>query len=90
LGGILKTIDIFLEKEGIKEIDSINKPFDPNVHEIIGFSYTNDDVDENIITKEIRKGYLLNDRVLRPSLVEVSKKIVKNNDNDNNTKGDEI
>ena len=90
LEGILKTIDIFLEKEGIKEIDSINKPFDPNVHEIIGFSYINDDVDENIITKEIRKGYLLNDRVLRPSLVEVSKKIVKNNDNDNNTKGDEI
>ena len=90
LEGILKTIDIFLEKEGIKEIDAINKPFDPNVHEIIGFSYTNDDVDENIITKEIRKGYLLNDRVLRPSLVEVCKKIVKNNDNDNNTKGDEI
>ena len=50
----------------------------------------NDDVDENIITKEIRKGYFLNDRVLRPSLVEVSKKIVKNIDNDNNTKGDEI
>ena len=90
LEGILKTIDIFLEKEGIKEIESINKPFDPNVHEIIGFSYNNDNIDENIITKEIRKGYLLNDRVLRPSLVEVSKKIVKNNDNDNNTKGDEI
>ena len=90
LEGILKTINIFLEKEGIKEIDSINKLFDPNVHEIIGFSYNNGDIDENIITKEIRKGYFLNDRVLRPSLVEVSKKIVKNNDNDNNTKGDEI
>ena len=90
LESILKTINIFLEKEGLKEIDSIDKPFDPNVHEIIGFSYNNGDIDENIITKEIRKGYFLNDRVLRPSLVEVSKKIVKNNDNDNNTKGDEI
>ena len=90
LESILKTINIFLEKEGLKEIDSINNPFDPNVHEIIGFSYNNGDIDENIITKEIRKGYFLNDRVLRPSLVEVSKKIVKNNDNDNNTKGDEI
>jgi len=90
LDSILKTINIFLEKEGLKEIDSIDKPFDPNVHEIIGFSYNNGDIDENIITKEIRKGYFLNDRVLRPSLVEVSKKIVKNNDNDNNTKGDEI
>ena len=90
LEGILKTINIFLEKEGLKEIDSINKPFDPNIHEIIGFSYDNDDIDENIITKEIRKGYFLNDRLMRPSLVEVSKKIVKNNDNDNKIKGDEI
>ena len=48
--------------------------------------------EENIITREIRKGYLLNDRVLRPSLVEVSKKIIKNIDNDNkeDTKGDEV
>jgi molecular chaperone GrpE len=80
-----------LEKEGIKEIESLNKVFDPNMHEIIGFSYNGDNnVEENIVTKEIRKGYLLNDRVLRPSLVEVSKKIVKNNDDANNTKGDEI
>ena len=91
LKNILKTIDSFMEKEGIKEIESLRKVFDPNVHEIIGFSYhDNDNIEENIVTKEIRKGYLLNDRVLRPSLVEVSKKIVKNNDNDNNTKGDEI
>ena len=91
LKGILKTIDSFLEKEGIKEIESLNKIFDPNMHEIIGFSYNDDNnVEENIVTKEIRKGYLLNDRVLRPSLVEVSKKIVKNNDDANNTKGDEI
>ena len=47
-------------------------------------------VEENIITKEIRRGYLLNGRVLRPSLVEVSKKIVKNIDDNNNTIGDEI
>lgn len=91
LKNILKTIDSFLEKEDIKEIESLSKVFDPNVHEIIGFSYhDNDNVEENIVTKEIRKGYLLNDRVLRPSLVEVSKKIVKNNDSVNNTKGDEI
>jgi molecular chaperone GrpE len=91
LKNILKTIDSFLEKEGIKEIESLSKVFDPNVHEIIGFSYhDNDNIEENIVTKEIRKGYLLNDRVLRPSLVEVSKKIVKNNDDVNNTKGDEI
>jgi len=91
LENILKNINIFLEKEGIKEIDSLNNLFDPNFHEIVGFSYDDDNVEENIVTKEIRKGYLLNDRVLRPSLVEVSKKIIKNIDNNNNnTQGDEI
>ncbi len=91
LESILKNIDTFLGKEGIKEIDSLNHVFDPDIHEIVGFSYADDDnVDENIITKEIRRGYLLNGRVLRPSLVEVSKKIVKNIDDNNNTIGDEI
>jgi molecular chaperone GrpE len=90
LESILKNIDTFLEKEGIKEIMSLNNPFDPNIHEIIGFSYNEGDIEDNIVTKEIRKGYLLNDQVLRPSLVEVSKKIVKNNVNNNNKMGDEI
>ena len=91
LSNILKNIDIYLEKEDVKEIRALNTVFDPNFHEIIGFSYFESDMEENIITKEIRKGYLLNDRVLRPSLVEVSKKIVKNIDSDNieNTKGDD-
>ncbi len=89
---ILKNIDIYLEKENVKEIKALNTVFNPNLHEIIGFSYFENDMEENMITKEIRKGYLLNDRVLRPSLVEVSKKIIKNIDNDNkeNTKGDEV
>ena len=92
LTNILKNIDLFLEKENVLEIEALNSVFDPNFHEIIGFSYVEDDAEENIITKEIRKGYLLNDRVLRPSLVEVSKKIIKNIDNDNkeDTKGDEV
>lgn len=92
LTNILKNIDLFLEKENVLEIKALNSVFDPNFHEIIGFSYVEDGAEENIITKEIRKGYLLNDRVLRPSLVEVSKKIIKNIDNDNkeDTKGDEV
>jgi molecular chaperone GrpE len=92
LTNILKNIDLFLEKENVLEIKALNSVFDPNFHEIIGFSYVEDDAEENIITKEIRRGYLLNDRVLRPSLVEVSKKIIKNIDNDNkeDTKGDEV
>lgn len=91
LVNILKSIDIYLQKEDVKEIRALNTVFDPNFHEIIGFSYFETDMEENIITKEVRKGYLLNERVLRPSLVEVSKKIVKNIDSDNkeNTKGDD-
>ncbi|WP_148685550.1 nucleotide exchange factor GrpE [Candidatus Nitrosocosmicus hydrocola] len=91
LTNILKNIDIYLEKEDVKEIRALNSAFDPNFHEIIGFSYFENDMEENIITKEIRKGYLLNERVLRPSLVEVTKKIIKNIDSDNkeNTKGDD-
>ena len=91
LTNILKNIDIYLEKEDVKEIRALNSIFDPNFHEIIGFSYFENDMEENIVTKEIRKGYLLNERVLRPSLVEVSKKIIKNIDNDNkeNTIGDD-
>lgn len=92
LTNILKNIDLFLEKENVLEIKALNSNFDPNFHEIIGFSYVEDDAEENIITKEIRKGYLLDDRVLRPSLVEVSKKIIKNIDSNNkeDTKGDEV
>lgn len=92
LTNILKNIDVSLEKENVREIKALNNFFDPNIHEIIGFSYSEDETSkENVITKEIRKGYLLNDRVLRPSLVEVSKKIIKNIDTDNNknTKGEE-
>jgi molecular chaperone GrpE len=39
-------------------------------------------VPENTVTDEIRNGYMLNNKVLRPSLVEISKKIVKNTVND--------
>jgi molecular chaperone GrpE len=78
---ILKNLDSLLTSEGVIEIETIGTPFDPNVHDAISFSYQ-DDVPENTVTDEIRKGYILNNKVLRPSLVEISKKIVKNTVND--------
>lgn len=81
LEGILKNFDSLLRSEGIMEIETIGTPFDPNVHDAIGFSHQ-DEIEENIITKEIRKGYMLNNKVLRPSLVLISRKIVKNTAND--------
>ena len=81
LEGILKNFDSLLKSEGVMEIETIGTPFDPNVHDVIGFSHQ-DEIEENIITKEIRKGYMLNNKVLRPSLVLISRKIVKNIAND--------
>jgi molecular chaperone GrpE len=80
LEGILKNIDSLLASEGVREIEAVGTPFDPNVHDAIAYS-TRDDLAENTVTAEIRKGYMLNGRVLRPSLVEISK-IVKNSVND--------
>lgn len=81
LEGILKNFDSLLRSEGVMEIETIGTPFDPNVHDAIGFSHQ-DEIEENIITKEIRKGYMFNNKVLRPSLVLISRKIVKNTAND--------
>jgi molecular chaperone GrpE len=80
LEGILKNIDSLLTSEGVREIEAVGTPFDPNVHDAIAYS-ARDDLAENTVTAEIRKGYMLNGRVLRPSLVEISK-IVKNSVND--------
>ncbi len=81
LEAILKNLDSVLKSEGVMEIETIGTPFDPNIHDAISFSYQ-DNVSENVVTAEIRKGYMLNNKVLRPSLVEISKKIVKNTIND--------
>jgi molecular chaperone GrpE len=81
LEAILKNLDSVLKSEGVMEIETIGTPFDPSIHDAISFS-CQDNVPENAVTGEIRKGYMLNNKVLRPSLVEISKKIVKNTVND--------
>jgi molecular chaperone GrpE len=81
LRGINKNLKHLLESEQVREIEALDTPFDPNIHDAISFSF-HDDLPESTVTKEIRKGYMINDKILRPSLVEVSKKIIKNTDND--------
>lgn len=83
LEGILKNIDSLLSSEGASEIETVGTPFDPNVHDALAHS-ARDDLEENTVTAEIRKGYMLNSKVLRPSLVEIAKKIVKNSLSDTN------
>jgi molecular chaperone GrpE len=61
-----------LTKEGLKEIEALGKPFDPNFHEAVTQAES-DKYGEGIIMDEISKGYMLNDRLLRASKVVVSK-----------------
>ena len=60
-----------LNCEELCSIEAIGKPFDPHIHEALQEIETCD-YPEGIVVQEIRKGYLLNGKVLRPSLVKVS------------------
>ena len=73
LTSILKNMDSFLSEYGVIPIDALGEIFDPKLHEAISIKQDSS-LDENTITTEIRKGYILQNRVIRPSLVEISKK----------------
>lgn len=73
LDSILKNMNSLLQKYHIIPIEALGEIFNPNFHEAI--SIINDpDLDDNTITKEIRKGYISHERVIRPTLVEITKK----------------
>ena len=65
-----------LNKFGLSSFDSVGKPFDPAVHEAILVVPT-DQHEPNLVVVEFQKGYLLNDRLLRPASVSVSKSLEK-------------
>lgn len=70
---ILKNMDSLLQKYRIVPIEALGEIFNPNFHEAISI-IDDPDLDDNTITKEIRKGYISHERVIRPTLVEISKK----------------
>jgi molecular chaperone GrpE len=61
-----------LTEAGLEEIDATNKPFDPNWHEALA-QQERADVPEGQVVQQVRKGYKLRDRLLRPASVLVSK-----------------
>lgn len=61
-----------LEKEGLKEIESDNVEFDPNFHHAFQIE-ENEDFKSNYIIETYQKGYTLNGKVIRPSMVKVAK-----------------
>ena len=60
-----------LKKEGVEEIDCLNKPFDANYHQAIMME-KKEDVESGVVIEVLQKGYMLKDRILRAAMVKVS------------------
>jgi len=69
---VYKELRRVLEEEGLKEIEALNEPFDPRVHEAFE-AHEDESVSEPTVASVMRRGYLLGDRVLRPAMVSVAR-----------------
>jgi len=67
-----------LNNKGIKEIEALNKPFDPNIMNAV-LAEVNNEVEENTVIDVLQKGYEYNSRVIRPVMVKVSTHEEENN-----------
>ena len=76
---IKKDLISIFEKNNIKPIESLNKKLDPNFHQAM-IEIEDNTKEPGTIIQEIQKGFTIKDRLLRPSLVGVSKKITKKED----------
>jgi molecular chaperone GrpE len=70
----LQQLDELLTSQGVSPIESVGTPFDPSLHEAIGHEES-DEHPEDTVVSEIRKGYRLHDRVVRPALVRVARPV---------------
>ncbi|MDX9787122.1 MAG: nucleotide exchange factor GrpE [Desulfobacterales bacterium] len=77
------------EKFNVKPILSVNQPFDPVFHQAMFQEETNE-VPENTVIKEMQRGYLIHDRLLRPAMVIVSKAAVSGNGSETTETGPDI
>lgn len=68
---IYQQLVAILEKEGVKEIEALDKPFDPNYHQAL-MQEPKEGVESGMVIEVLQKGYMLKDRVLRATLVKVS------------------
>lgn len=73
LDNTLKEFLRVLEKFGLRQIETVGKPFNPEVHHAVATVETSQ-MEENMVVEELRKGYIYRDKVLRASLVTVSKR----------------
>lgn len=68
---IYRSLADALKSEGLVEIEAIDQPFDPNFHQAIMMG-SDEDKANGVVLEEMQKGYMLKDRVLRPSMVKVN------------------
>lgn len=78
---VQKEFSNILEKHGIKKIKTLNMKFDHNLHQAM-VEVENDEYEGGTVIQEMQSGYTMHDRLLRPSMVAVSKKSIKNADSD--------
>jgi len=70
---VKKDLETIFKKNGVEPIECMNKKFDPNFHQAM-LEVEDDTKDSGIVVQEIQKGYMMKDRLLRPSMVGVAKK----------------
>ena len=70
---VKKDLESIFKKNGIEPIECINKKFDPNFHQAM-LEVEDSSKDSGIVVQEIQKGYMMKERLLRPSMVGVTKK----------------
>jgi len=80
LNVIQKDMISILKKNNIEEIKSIDQKLDPNLHQAM-MEVEDDNKEPGTVVQEIQKGFMMKDRLLRPSLVAVSKKTNKKDEN---------
>jgi len=68
----LKGLTDSLERFGVAPLEALGQPFDPNFHQAVS-QEESDECPDGTVCRELQKGYLLNDRLLRPSMVIVSR-----------------
>jgi len=91
LEGIQMTLAQFsqvLDRFGVKAVDALGQPFDPNLHQAMGQLETSE-FPANTVAQQMQKGYQLNERLLRPAMVMIAKAPAAAEENQTTTETDE-
>ncbi|MCK4313795.1 nucleotide exchange factor GrpE, partial [Candidatus Bathyarchaeota archaeon] len=67
----LKKMYATLEYEGLRKIEAVGKPFNAELHEVV-MKVPTKEYNEGVVIEEVRKGFMLGDNVVRPSMVKVA------------------